>query len=285
LNHNLCLKNEAFLSDTLIPIAANPADELIPRRRTRVNRYRVAAFSSELLHEMWPRVFTCFTGGSIPRLRKFKRIVKKIGFWGWLLIVLGVAGEGIFETLQNRAEGELQTFNQILLTDAQRRAGSAKDSAEVASSAASNAIDESAKATASASNALNIASGARREADSFENDIRSAKTQAAEAESHLAEALKQAANATEELNRLKSPRVLTNAPQLSSELKQFAGTEYTFSSLFGDGESVDLLKQIDTALQTCGVEACKAFSRAPNSIECVRHRTGFWRGSRGVNGC
>jgi hypothetical protein len=171
--------------------------------------------------------------------------------------VLGVAGEGIFETLQNRAEGELQTFNQILLTDAQRSAGSAKNSAEVASSAASNAIDESGKATASASSALRIASGARREADSFENDIVSAKTQAAEAESHLAEALKQAANATEELNRLKSPRILTNASQLPPELRQFAGTEYTFSSVFGDEESTDLLKQIDSALQVAGWKRVK----------------------------
>jgi hypothetical protein len=43
LNHNLCLKNEAFLSDTLIPIAANSTDQLRSAERTQVNRYRVAA--------------------------------------------------------------------------------------------------------------------------------------------------------------------------------------------------------------------------------------------------
>ena len=105
--------------------------------------------------------------------------------------------------------------------------------------------------------ALDACPGARKEADSFENDIVSAKKQAAEAESHLAEALRQTAAATEELNRLKSPRTLTNASEFSSELKQFAGTEYTFSSVVADGESVDLLKQIDGALQLAGWKRVK----------------------------
>jgi hypothetical protein len=101
----------------------------------------VALEGPELLHEMWPRLFTCFTRGSVQRIRKFKRIIKKVGLWGWLLVVVGIVGEGIFEALQNRAEGQLQTFNDILLADAQRNAGNARASAIDAANAAQKAID------------------------------------------------------------------------------------------------------------------------------------------------
>jgi hypothetical protein len=97
----------------------------------------VALEGPELLHEMWPKVFTPFTKGSVTRIRKFKRFIKKIGFWGWLLVVVGIVGEGVFEALQNRAEGQLQTFNDILLTDARRHAGEAGERAADANERAS----------------------------------------------------------------------------------------------------------------------------------------------------
>lgn len=83
----------------------------------------------EILHELWPEVLTVLSG----------RWVKKVGLIGWLLVVLGVAGEGVFEMLQNRAAGQLQNFNEILLGDAQRQAGDARVSANGAADAASNA--------------------------------------------------------------------------------------------------------------------------------------------------
>lgn len=114
------------------------------------------------------------------------------------------------------------------------------------------AESEARDAQAASSNALTLATGARQEADTFERDIVSAKTQAAEAESNLAEALRQAAAATEELTRLKTPRSLTNVSASVAALKGFGDTEYTFSSVFADEESIGLLKQIDGALQLAG---------------------------------
>lgn len=162
----------------------------------------VALEGPELLHEMWPKLFTCFTRESVPRLRKFKRIVKKVGFWGWLLVVVGVAGEGIFEALQNRAEGQLQTFNEILLADTQKQAGDAYERAAYA----------------------------REEADSFQSQIADATARTKEAEAkmamadaRIAEAQKGAADATataerekleeEQLELLVGPRRLTLGQQ------------------------------------------------------------------------
>lgn len=195
----------------------------------------------EIFHELWPEVFTVFSG----------RWVKKVGLVGWLFVVIGVAGEGVFEVLEYQAQGLLQTFNQTLLADAQRSAGSAKDSAEAASFAASNATDESGKATASALNAMAFASGATREADSFEKDIVYAKKQASDAESHLADALQRAAKAEAELNRIRSPRSLTDVPNLIAALKPLKGTEYTLS-VFQDDESIQFLKVINGVLIAAG---------------------------------
>ena len=114
------------------------------------------------------------------------------------------------------------------------------------------AVKVSENARGVASNAMTLARGARQEADSFERDIVSAKTQAADAESHLAEALKRAVDASAELNRLKSPRSLTNISELVDALKPFKGTELEFLSVFGDDESFQLLKQLDNALSLAG---------------------------------
>ena len=212
----------------------------------------VALEGPELLHEMWPRLFTCFTGESVSHLRKFKRLVIKIGFWGWLLVVVGIVGESVFEALQNRAEGQLQTFNDILLADAQRNAGGARASALVAANAASIAVSESDAATASSANAMALARGARKEADSFEREIKSANSTAIAAERHLKDALNDAAEAQAELNRIRTPRSLVNEDGLIAALAKFGGTEYAFSMCFADDESISLLKQIDSALQAAG---------------------------------
>jgi hypothetical protein len=218
----------------------------------------VALEGPEILHEMWPRFFSFFTRGSIRLIRKFKRIVKNVGFWGWLLVVVGVAGEGIFEGLQNRAEGQLQTFNDILLADAQRNAGNARVSAIDAANAAGRANSESKSAAVSSSNAVLLAQGASKEADSFAEEIASAKNEAANAVSRLASAEKQLADATQReadaeaaLKRLKTPRSLFNADGLVAGLRSFKGTEYTMN-VAQDDEAFQLTKDIDKALNAAG---------------------------------
>jgi hypothetical protein len=121
----------------------------------------------------------------------------------------------------------------------------------------------SGKAVAESSSAMTIASGARQEADSFEQDIVSAKTQAAEAESHLAEALGKAARAQEELNRFKTPRSLTSIPELIAALEPFKGTEYVFTSVFQDEESMRLVEAINSALKDAGWKRGKSVGGFP----------------------
>lgn len=140
--------------------------------------------------------------------------------------------------------------------DALTKSGKAEDSLGKAESDAKGA-------QAASSNALILASSARKEADSFEVDIVSAKKQAADAESHLAEALRQTAAATAELHRIKTPRSLTRAPELVALLKPFSGTEYVFSSVFQDEESIYLVRSIDEALQKAGWKRGKSVAGFP----------------------
>lgn len=65
---------------------------------------------------------------------------------GWLLIIVGVAGEGVAEALVSNADGLLQTFNNIMLSEASTDAGSARVSALAAAQAASRANAELDKA-------------------------------------------------------------------------------------------------------------------------------------------
>jgi hypothetical protein len=205
----------------------------------------------EILHELWPKIFTRFTWQSHERLALFERTVKQIAFVGWFVIGVGVLGEGVFGLLQDRAEGQLQTFNDILLKDARFTATTASRAAKAASGAAASAIGSS-------ESALRMAQGARGEADSFEGKIASANRTAAQAESHLADALERAASAEErtakaesEIVRLKSPRSLTQLENLVSALRQYKGTEYVLNT-FADEESMNLTAEVGRALKQAG---------------------------------
>lgn len=52
--------------------------------------------------------------------------VKMLGLIGWILVVGGVAGECVFEGYLSVTDGQIQTFDEILLADAQRNAFSAE---------------------------------------------------------------------------------------------------------------------------------------------------------------
>jgi hypothetical protein len=154
-------------------------------------------------------------------------------------------------SLSEKAD-EADVKARTAITDSSTALSQAKEAvtkAGIAQDSLGRAEDEANGAKAAASNALTLASGARQEADSFERDIVAAKKQAADAESHLAEALKRAADASAELDRIKSPRSLTNASELVNILKRFSGTEFMFASVFSDDESIQLLKQINNVLE------------------------------------
>lgn len=191
-------------------------------------------------------------------------------YLGILLVVGGVAGEGIFEFLASRADTELHSHDEHILEKAIARAEAAKDSADaagksatVASEASAKAVEKSTKADALAANALTLANGARTEASSFERDIALAKTQAASAESHLADALQRTVQAEAELDRIRTPRSLNNPSALQDALKAFRGTGYTILGCFQDQESIDLLVQIDKVLSDAGWTRGKPTPESP----------------------
>jgi hypothetical protein len=74
-------------------------------------------------------------------------------FVGWVLIVVGVIGEGIFEGIVSSADGKVQTFNNILLEATQREAGSAAKSAKTAHDEADAVKMETAELTIRLGNA------------------------------------------------------------------------------------------------------------------------------------
>jgi hypothetical protein len=75
------------------------------------------------------------------------------------------------------------------------------------------------------------------------------KRELADTNLRAANAEQRAADATLELSRIKTPRSLTNIPELVASLEPFNGTEYTFSFVFQDEDSTKLLQALDDVLQ------------------------------------
>ena len=88
--------------------------------------------------------------------------------------------------------------------------------------------------------------------------------QAAEANERAAKADKSAAEAKLALERLRAPRRLLNADKLVVSLKEFKDTEYTFSSVFADEESIGLLRQVDALLHSAGWKRVKPAHAFPS---------------------
>jgi hypothetical protein len=174
-----------------------------------------------------------------------------------------------------REQANKQDFAISMLSNkAQEALGKAKKAAEDSDSAiskAAEAITKSQSAGMASGAALTLARGAREEADTFEKDIKSAKAQSGEAKTLAsdakallsdvrtlaAQAQQRASEATAGVARISTPRSLINVPELASALEPFKDTEYAFSSVFQDSESIDLLKAIDSLLQQAGWKKVK----------------------------
>jgi hypothetical protein len=184
---------------------------------------------------------------------------KLLAFVGWTLIVLGVAGEFVADSFVSKADGFVQKFDEILLSDAQKKTGAASERAAMAferaaqtereasqeNERAAKAEQQASEENARAAKALEAAEIARTNAEGLSLQIAQANERAANAEKRTAEA-------EVELARLKLPRSLTRVPELISALGPFKGTEYVFVSVFQDEESIYLLRAIDDVLQKAG---------------------------------
>jgi hypothetical protein len=204
-----------------------------------------------------------FTGGVEERKKRLEKL-------STLLLVVALALELLCLFKTNSLTGQLVGSLSDKAAQADEKARTALTNSTTALNSASTAIGKSNDATASASGALTLAKGARKEADSFEQDIVTAKTQAASAESHLTEAMKRAADANAELDRIKTPRSLLDEQELVSSLSAYKDTEYMFLSVFGDEESINLLKQIDDILQHAGWKRAQPSNPNPPAINVPR---------------
>lgn len=74
----------------------------------------------------------------------------------------------------------------------------------------------------------------------------------AKANERSAQADQKAAEAKLELEKLRTPRTISHIPELLTTLEAFKGTEYTFSAVCADEESINLLKEIGALLQRAG---------------------------------
>jgi hypothetical protein len=84
-----------------------------------------------------PEVLHSVTSVFRHREDKTPRWVVSIALFGWILVALGVAGEGVAEGFVSKADGILETFNNILLTEAQVESGHAIERAAKADERAS----------------------------------------------------------------------------------------------------------------------------------------------------
>jgi hypothetical protein len=72
------------------------------------------------------------------------RLTKKLATLGWIFICAGVMGEGVFEVLVAKADSAIHSFDEALLDEARKEAGSAAKSAKTAHEEA-DAVDRESK--------------------------------------------------------------------------------------------------------------------------------------------
>lgn len=171
---------------------------------------------------------------------------------GWLLVGTGVTAEVIADRFVSRADGFVQQFDEILLTDAVRKAGDAKDSAEDAEAAAtraSGAADDAELVSRRASDASSTAKTASSAA------LLSAGTTKEKADTIAAEA-EQLRHEVEEL----SPRILTLGQQLliKHACTEFHGHFVRVVSYATDVEASQLGGQIVAVLRAAHINVADA---------------------------
>src|SRR6266487_2607389 len=111
---------------------------------------------------------------------------KLAAFVGWVLIVVGVAGEFVADSFVSRADGYVQTFDEILLSETQQGAEAARERATAAYERASENEKETASTLkqaeqerADAAKSLAAAEAARKEVEGFEAQVADANARAA----------------------------------------------------------------------------------------------------------
>jgi hypothetical protein len=213
----------------------------------------------------------------LPRY-KFAAFVRRVSKVGWLMIILGVAGEGVYEGLVSYSDRQLQTLNDLIsaaqdaaVKDLGRISARARDDAEIATKA-------SGEARMAAGNATSLARAARQETDSFEKRIASANKTALTAESHLTEALRLNLALQSDVAKLQAAALWRSFPESQRDklislakqsLRKTPTFTVTFDSIVGNPEAKRFGDKISSALAVAlGIPIDKPPGLS-NCLECT----------------
>ncbi|MGA9897638.1 MAG: hypothetical protein WBQ09_06010 [Terriglobales bacterium] len=190
-----------------------------------------------------------------------------------VLVAIGIVGEvgfGVRHWVLSRRLSVIQRAEDLNQEEAiaalNKEAGDARRDAGLAMERAGEAEKNLGNARKAAAVAEQHAADANAKAEGFRLDIAKANESAAQAQAQVAGATVEAAKANLELARLRTPRSLIAIPELTAALEPFKGTEYVFTSVFQDEESMHLVEAIDSALKSAGWNRGKSVGGFPGVV-------------------
>jgi hypothetical protein len=145
---------------------------------------------------------------------------------------------------------------ELHIAAANQRAAEANAMAKESEALVASANAASKEAVAKVAEAQRASAEASAKAEGFRADIAKANTSADQARAETAKA-------NLEVERLKRPRTLLDPDGLAKDLSPFKDTEYAFSGVAPDEESILLLRSIDAALRKAGWKRAKSMPGFP----------------------
>lgn len=207
--------------------------------------------------EIWHEMLGLFRASEQERnIPKWK---KSAGIIGWVLIVAGVAGEGVAETVVSKADGLVRNFDEIILADTQKVSSAARERAASAYERAARTEQETAQENVHAAKALKAAELARKEAEGSILQVAQANERASKNEKEAAQLRHDAEQERIERIRLEAivaPRSLNldQQRQIGKACGEFGGHNVSVFSYATDGEGAVLGMQIIAALRRAGIK-------------------------------
>jgi hypothetical protein len=168
--------------------------------------------------------------------------VKLIGIVGWILIVVGVAGEFVAESFVSKADGLVRKFDEIVLAETQNKSSEAFERAASAYARAAQTEQEAGQENERAAKSLEAAELARKEAEGFQLQIAKANERAADAERETARLMQKLAD------RILSPE---QQKRVQTKVDLFPGTPYELAAS-DVPEATRLVVSIDNILHSAG---------------------------------
>lgn len=165
---------------------------------------------------------------------------KLIAFFGWFLIVAGVAGEWYAGTKIDDLSARIQSCNEARLAEVAEQSGDANARASAAYERASQNEKETAETLKQAQQERSDAARSLEVTKGYESQIAQANERAANAELE-----------TERLKKELADRTLTDQQVLSigNKLKEFKGQQYTITAYWDSPESLNIANRIHLALK------------------------------------